>query len=174
MNRKKSESGKDVGGIFQGLADLVDRLGRLAETSESLKRSGTFESSTENGEKIRGRYGVSVRFGLGEDSARVTPVTEPADKREERETRVKEVIDPPVDIFPSDEGVQVIAGVPGVSLEDVELQLYGDVLIIQARNGPKHYHKEMVLPFACRAERITSQCNNGILEINLLRTGDSD
>lgn len=174
MDGKKSESKRGVGGVLQGLTDLLDRLGQLAETGEHLKRSGHFETTTRDGEKLRGEYGVSVRFGLGDDNARVTPVTRPVNERERRETRVKEVADPPVDVFSADDGVQVIAEVPGVNLEDVELQLYGDVLIIQARKGGKHYYKEIVLPFACRAEPITSRCNNGILEINLLRAGDSD
>lgn len=67
MDGKKLERRKSGGGVLKALAGLVGRLGRLAETGRRLQRSGTFELTTEDGEKIQGEFAVSVRFGLGEE-----------------------------------------------------------------------------------------------------------
>lgn len=173
MSSKKSDEDSGIGGVLKNLGDLVEKLGQLAETGEKLKRSGTFETTTEKGEKVKGDYGVSVRFGLGgEGETQVSPVSK-SDKKDEQELNVKEISTPPVDIFPAENSVQVIAQVPGIDIGDVELQLFGDVLTIIGKNKTKHYYKEIVLPFVCQAQAITSQCNNGILEINLLRDEQS-
>lgn len=167
MSKKKSMPGKGVEGMLRGLGDLVEKLGDLAEKGEQLKHSGEFETRTGDGRDVTGAFGVSVKFGIGGQEPDVVPL----DKHEEvlSESVVKETAEPPVDVFDEGDVVQVVAELPGIGREDVELRLHGDVLTIHAEHGPKKYYKELLLPYACSDKGIELGCNNGILEIRLKR-----
>jgi HSP20 family protein len=170
VTEKKTDSG-GIEGILRGLGDLVEKLGDLAETGEQLKREGVIESKTSGGREVKGVYGFTVKVGLGEDGES-TPKVEPfGNIRRDEETgasTVQEVTEPMVDVFEEDAHVQVVAELPGIADEDVQLQLHGDVLDIQAARGDKKYRKEVLLPRSFAAEGMTHSCRNGILEVKLV------
>jgi HSP20 family protein len=72
-----------------------------------------------------------------------------------------------VDVFEEDGHVQVVAELPGIGAEDVELELHGDVLSIQAARGDKKYRKEVLLPRSFDPDGMQHNCHNGILEVTL-------
>ena len=72
-----------------------------------------------------------------------------------------------VDVFDEDEEIQIYAEMPGVSQGDIKLDLKEDILDISAEAGERKYHKEVLLPSAVQAETMTSNYNNGILEIKV-------
>ncbi len=71
-----------------------------------------------------------------------------------------------VDIFEEKKKIRVIAELPGVSEEDIRLDLNAETLTMSASRGNHNYRKDIKLPRAC--ESITGKIyNNGILEVIL-------
>jgi HSP20 family protein len=160
---KKAAEGIGFGGVFKGLADLIEKLGELAEKGEQLKRSSEFQHRD-----VKGVYGFSVKMGLGDKGGKEVKV-EPFGnvRRDEKsgETVVQEIREPVVDVFEEKDHVLVVAEMPGISAKDVYLEVKDDLLTITATRGDKKYHKEILLPRAYPREKMKVSCNNGILEI---------
>jgi HSP20 family protein len=79
-------------------------------------------------------------------------------------------MEPPVDIFEEADHLMVVAELPGVGAEDVQLDLCEDILTISAERNAKKYRKEVLLPEAFKSEALSHTCRNGILEIKLARS----
>ena len=90
---------------------------------------------------------------------------------------------PPLSIFQDDDGVTVLAELPGVKLEDVTVEMEGDRLRLGARRaGPEgvkeeQYHRqerqvgefsrEVRLPAGLDAEKIEAKLTDGVLSVRL-------
>ena len=92
---------------------------------------------------------------------------------------------PPINVWLGDNSVVVTAELPGVTREDVDLNLQDDVLSLAGKREPKT-HEEHVnwqrreraygsfsraiqLPFRVDPNKVQARFNNGILEIELER-----
>jgi len=162
---KGGESGYSFGGIFKGLADLVEKLGELADKGETLSKSGEIRGETKD---LKGVYGFTVKVGLGEKGDKEFKVEPFGNVRQEAgsgETTVQEIREPVVDVFEEKGYTLVVAEIPGVSLKEVRLEVKDDLLTIHAARGDKKYRKEILLPRAYPRDRMKVSCNNGILEI---------
>lgn len=160
---KKREEGASFGGVFKGLADLIEKLGDLAEKGEQLKKSGEFQQKD-----IKGVYGFSVKMGLGEKGEKEVKVEPFGNVRRDEtsgETVVQEIREPVVDVFEEKDHTLVVAEMPGISTKDVRLEVQDDLLTIIAEKKDKRYRKEILLPRAYPREKMKLSCNNGILEI---------
>jgi HSP20 family protein len=168
MNSKKDKLTGNIEGILSGLGDLVEKLGSLAEKGEQMKRSGVFDVDTGGGKNAKAVYGFSVKMGLDGNQE---PVVEPFGNvhRDEKtgETIVQEVSEPLIDVIEESDHVLVLAEMPGVADENIQLDLQGDILTIHAEKGSKKYHKEIVLPRSFDKSLLKRKCHNGILEIKL-------
>ena len=90
-------------------------------------------------------------------------------------------ITPPVDIYENDEGLTILADLPGVELDDVEIQVEDDRLTIEGRTSysmrdEENLHQEFRLPNFRRRfqlgtevarDKISADVKNGVLTINL-------
>jgi HSP20 family protein len=164
--RKKPGEGSGFGGIFKGLADLIEKLGELAEKGEHLKKAGEFKQKD-----MKGVYGFSVKVGLGEQGdkeVRVEPFGNVRKDAKTGETVVQEVRQPVVDLFEEKDHILVVAEMPGISAKDVRLEVQDDLLTIYAEKKDKKYRKEILLPRSYPKEKMKVSCNNGILEIKCL------
>jgi HSP20 family protein len=150
-------------GILGGLGGLLEKLGDLAEKGEELRRSGVVESSDK---RVQGVYGFSIKVGAGEQGGvTVEPFGNVRRDEETGQTVVDEIREPLVDIFEEQDHVLVVAEMPGVSADEIKLEIQDDILTISAEHGDKKYHKEVLLPAAFPAERMSHSCKNGILEV---------
>ncbi len=160
---KRDSSDSGLGGIFGGLADLIEKLGDLAETGKKLSGSGEFEPGGK--QELKGVYGFNVRVGLGDKKVKVEPFGNIKRDQKSGETFVQEVREPLVDIFEEEDHTLIVAEMPGISASDVKLNVHDDVLTIRAERGDKRYRKEVLLPKAYQTENIKISCNNGMLEL---------
>ncbi len=87
--------------------------------------------------------------------------------------QIKEEREPLVDIVTSDNEVRIIAELPGVQKEDINLTLSQGKLVISVETESRKYYKEVELPNNVDAEKATSRYNNGILEVTLPLKGGS-
>ncbi|ADC64400.1 heat shock protein Hsp20 [Ferroglobus placidus DSM 10642] len=106
--------------------------------------------------------GFSIRIG-------------PDGKPEIREFGTKPVIreagveerKPLVDVIETDDEVQVIAEMPGVSKEDIEVNASETKLEIKAEGENRRYYEVVDLPAEVDPESAKARYNNGVLEVIL-------
>ena len=167
MDKQKDGKGAGIGflgGMLDGITELVEKLGDLAEKGEKLSKSGNIKfKGGEN--KIEGVYGFSVKTGLGGKGVKVEPFGNIRKDEVSGQPVVHEMREPVVDIFEEDNHTLVIAEMPGISEKDITLEVKDDLLCIHAVKGDKKYRKEVLLPRNYPREKMTVSCNNGILEI---------
>jgi HSP20 family protein len=155
-----------LGGMLKGLGDLVEKLGELAETRQEFSKTGEIHGS---GKEVRGIYGFTVKVGLGEDGPRIEPFGNIRRDAKSGRTEVQEVREPMVDVFEEKDHLLVLAELPGISKDDVRIDLDDDVLTISAEKKDKKYRKEVLLPRSVSKEKMQVACNNGVLEIKFLK-----
>ena len=78
---------------------------------------------------------------------------------------ITEKREPLVDVVDGERNVRVIAELPGVKKEDVDVQVKDGVIVISVDTEDRKYHKELQLPESAVVEGAASTFNNGILEI---------
>lgn len=155
-----------LGGILKGLGDVVEKLNELAEAGQELSETGEIRGE---GQKLKGIYGFTVKVGLGEQGPRIEPFGNIRRDVKSGRAVVEEVREPLVDVLEEDEHVLVLAEMPGISTQDIQLDLQDDLLTIRAARGDRKYRKEVLLPASFAREKMQVSCNNGVVEIKLLR-----
>jgi len=80
---------------------------------------------------------------------------------------ISEEREPPVDVFEEDDQVVVIAEIPGVDKEKIDVHATEDTLIIKASNERRKYYKEVELPVKVKPETAKATYRNGILEVRI-------
>jgi HSP20 family protein len=146
------------GGLFKGLGNLIDLASKLSE--EGVEKKGEIKGLPKG---ARGVYGFSIRSLAGK------PVIESFGNI--RETAkgpvVEEVREPIVDVFDEESRILVIAELPGVSEDNIKVEVTGDILNITASNGDRKYAREVLLPGRVKPETMKTIYRNGVLEITL-------
>ena len=146
------------GGLFKGLGNLIDLASKLSE--EGTEKKGELRGLPKG---AKGVYGFSVRTLAGK------PVIETFGNI--RETAkgpvVEEVREPMVDVFDEEDHILVIAELPGVSEEEIKVEVTGDILNLAASDRDRKYAKEILLPSKVKASSVRTSFKNGILEITL-------
>lgn len=158
--------GLGIGGILKGLAGLVEKLGELAETGQELSEIKEIHGP---GKEVKGIYGFTVKVGLGEEKASIEPFGNIRRDEKTGHTVVQEIREPVVDIFEEEDHTLVVAEMPGITTDDVQIEVKDDLLAIYAEKGDKKYRKEILLPENYSKEKMAISCNNGILEIKCVK-----
>ena len=165
MTDKKSGGGLEW--ILSGFSDLVDKLGELAEKGEKLSRTGEIDFK-QKGKSLKGLYGFSVKVGLGGDEVKIEPFGNIRRDRESGEAVVQEIREPVADVFEEKDYTLIVVEMPGISEDDVQIEVKDDLLTLYAEDGEKKYRKEILMPKSYPKEKMRISCNNGILEIKCI------
>lgn len=151
-----------LGGLFKGIGNFIDLLSEMVEEGEEeVSRTGEFK--VKGLDQARGVYGFSVRMGLGgtptvEHFGNIRATDEGPVVAEERE--------PLVDVFDEGELILVVAELPGVDKDDIQIEVQDDILSLSA-TGARKYTKELLLPSLVDADTMETTYHNGILEVRL-------
>ncbi|MFC7074759.1 Hsp20/alpha crystallin family protein [Halovenus rubra] len=78
-----------------------------------------------------------------------------------------------MDIHESDDEVRLVADIPGVDKEDIELQCDGRTLHLDATGETREYREQVSLPVSVDEQSAQATYNNGVLEVVFDRDGDS-
>jgi HSP20 family protein len=98
-------------------------------------------------------------------------------------TRDRAMFSPVVDIWETDEGLKLVADLPGVAPEDLEVDLSGGTLTISGRITPPpagrkailtefevgHFHRQFSLSEGLDQNGITAALKEGVLSLTLPR-----
>jgi len=152
--------------MLKGLTGLVEKLGELEENGRELSRTGEIHGSDK---AVKGIYGFTIKVGLGEDKVRVEPFGNIRKDEKSGQAVVQEMREPVIDLFEEDDYALLVAEMPGVSAEDVKLEVKEDLLTIHAEKKDKKYHKEVLMPGSFPREKMSVSCNNGIVEIKCVK-----
>ena len=81
--------------------------------------------------------------------------------------RVQEEREPLVDIMEEERDVVIVAELPGVEKDDINLQTTKDHLTISVDTPQRKYHKELELPARVDPKSARASYKNGVLEVRL-------
>lgn len=150
--------------------------GGLEELRETLKRAGGKEVLSDE-EWRQGGMTVTghIRTGglLGEREFHVGTMGRPGRAAAGRQApEPPQVVEPPVDVFDEGQQVTIVADVPGVSEDDLELKVEGSVFSLATRaTARRSYRKELRLDADLDPDSLESTCHNGVLEVRLWKRG---
>ena len=173
---KEKEEGINIdfglGGLFKGLGSLIDTATKLAEKGEELSKTSEIKFSGLDKIKglkdLKGVYGINVRT-MADGRPSVQPFGNI--KKTPKGPVVEKVREPIVDVFEEAKEINIIAEMPGIEEKDINLELKGDILNINAEGKDRQYQKEVLLPKPTKAEDMTWSYKNGILEIKIVVSG---
>ena len=180
MTEKRKDEEKDegvtvdfgLGGLFKGLGNLIDAATSLAEKGEELSKTGEIDFSglekIKGLKDLKGVYGVRVRT-LADGRPSVEPFGNI--KKTPKGPVVEEVREPIVDVFDDPKAIHIVAEMPGIQKKDINLEIKGDILNINAEGEDRQYQKEVLLSRSAKAEDMTWTYKNGILEIKIVVSG---
>lgn len=80
---------------------------------------------------------------------------------------------PLIDVFDTDDTVHVVAEMPGIEKEDVELSIDGRTLDIRAARGDRRYNENVELPTEVDDKSAKATYKNGVLDIVMKKAKDS-
>jgi len=169
-----------MGGMLGGFSQLIQQLGSLAEKGEQLKRSSQSDSS-DPAKKVAGSFGYSVKFGgesfggsrssdsfSSEDHATPKSTVRQAGQPEAARSRpVQSVREPIVDTFDEADHFLIIAEMPGVSKDNIELRFSENAMQLIGLSTLTRYEKSISIPENATREDVSVITNNGIVEIRL-------
>jgi len=81
--------------------------------------------------------------------------------------QIKEEREPLVDVYTTNGEVKVIAELPGVEKEDIQLHGTEDSLTISVDTPERKYYKEVKLPAKVNPKEAKTRYKNGVLEVTL-------
>lgn len=171
---------KGISGFLGGVTDLLETLEKLAESGGELSRKGTIplsrreeepeEERKEASKAPRGVFGFSVKMGLGgSPDFKVEPFGNLRRDRATGESVVEEVREPLVDVFDEGDRLLIVAEMPGVEPEDVQVEVGNRLLTIAAEHADRKYRKSIEVPEGIQRDRLSISCNNGIVEIGVAK-----
>jgi HSP20 family protein len=95
---------------------------------------------------------------------------------------------PDIDVHETKDGLEVTAELPGVSEDDIDLRLDGDMLTIRGEKRNEHkdekahftertygsFTRTVQLPFAPDPDKVSADCERGLLRIRLPQGAEQD
>jgi len=148
--------------------DIFEEFDRLEAMMDEMMRR-FFETPFIRGEgetKVYGPYIYGFSMTIGPDGkpivrefGNVRPSVFGPKIREERE--------PLVDIMEGEGEISVIAELPGVDKEDINLNATKDTLVISVDTPQRKYYKELKLPAEVDPKSAKATYKNGVLEVKL-------
>ena len=160
----------------RGIFDLFDIEGLFREIEESFRQfeeeiEKLIQQASEEGRVERfGPYFYGVRITVGPDG--VPRIEEFGNiRRVEGGKRVlSEEIEPLVDVIDAGDEVWVVAELPGVDKDKIDIKVTDRKVRIRASNGKKYY-KEVELPEEVDPKTAKAKYNNGVLDIKIKKKG---
>jgi len=78
-----------------------------------------------------------------------------------------------LDVYEEEDQLRVVADIPGVDREEIDLKCDGEVLTLDAAGDAREYHERVRLPARVDEHSASASYNNGILEVTFDTVGES-
>lgn len=149
-----------------GLNDWLKDLGSLLDLIQNVAQQGgtaTYHGETcpeKEGKGLRATYDIRLRVGSLSDGLS-------RQRESPQESEVKNASEPIIDMFDEPRRIVIIAQMPGVAEDEVQLSIKGDILILRAEGKNRRYYRELLLPFAPDQTGCQTSLTNGVLEVRI-------
>lgn len=157
--------------MFRDLEYEMFRIMREFEEGFREDRWREFEEKPRGERRIIGPYVYGFRITVGPDGK---PVVEEFGNVKRRYGRpfISEEREPLVDVFESNDEITVVAELPGVEKDKINIEVSEDKrrLIIKASDTDRKYYKEVDLPSEVDPGSAKANYKNGVLEVKLKKT----
>ncbi len=148
--------------------ELMDMMRDIEEMMEELLWS--FEREVRSAEVIAPGKPIvyGVRITIGPDGR---PVVEEFGnvRRRGRRAVISEEREPLIEMHEERDKVTIIAELPGVEKDDIDVRVRDRKLVIRAEGKDRKYYKEIELPEDVKPETAKARYRNGVLEITVER-----
>jgi len=147
-------------GAFRGIEEMMNELMKSVMSGGKIGEEGRpfvygFSMKTgPDGKPVISEFGNAKAAGGAKSGGR--PVI--SDARE-----------PLVDVIERDQDIVIVAELPGVSRDDIDLEIIGTNLEIKVDTPNKKYYKSVGLPCEVKEDATDATYNNGVLEVKLKR-----
>ena len=144
--------------------DVFDEFDRLEEMMDEMMRRA-FETPS-RGAKFRRPYVYGFSMSVGPDGKPVIREfgnVQPS----QRGPKIREEREPLVDVMEENKDVVIVAELPGVEGDDINLHATEDHLMISVDTPERKYHKELTLPAVVDSKSAQASYKNGVLEVRL-------
>lgn len=143
---------------------MFDEFDRLEEMMNEMMHQAFKTSSGRKG--FYGPYVYGFSMSLGPDGKPV--IREFGNVQKTRfGPEIKEEREPLVDVMEEDEDVVVVAELPGVERDDIDLHTAYDELVISVDTPKRRFHKKLRLPARVDPNSTRTSYRNGVLEVRL-------
>jgi HSP20 family protein len=152
---------------FNDIYDELERLGDLID--ETMQKA--FKSSSKDESTKSNRF-KSCSVKLGPDGK---PRFQKYNNQQQRQTE-SEVIDDPeplVDIIEEKDTLVVLAAIPGVNKDDIDLRLTENNLTFSVDSADFEWYDELTLPARVNPKEARASYKNGVLEIKVKKLAKS-
>ncbi|HEC94453.1 MAG TPA: Hsp20/alpha crystallin family protein [Thermoplasmatales archaeon] len=154
---------RDYFDIFDEFEDHFRNMQRRMNRLFRDAMSGRLPSPEEGGPYV---YGWSFRIGsdgkpVFQEFGNLKGLLPGAPKQ------LTEGREPLIDLQETDDAVQITAEVPGISKNDINIEVTGDTLTINVDSKERKYYKEVQLPCEVDPDSAEATYNNGVLDITL-------
>jgi HSP20 family protein len=160
---------KEFNDIFKQIFDQVYK--NLPEEFQNMSPEEFLKEFTKNKSKfgVKGPFTYGFRFDFGKDGK---PIVEPfGNIKKEKYTgkpEVKNDQEPLIEVSEVGDNIILIAEMPGVTKEDIELKATNQSLTISTKkDAARAYYKDINLPSAINSDYAKARYTNGILEVQL-------
>ncbi len=160
--------------IFEQMRREMEELIKGTFMEEDLFEKAFRDMSKKGKSKV---YGIHITVGpdgkpIVKEFGNVKPKTEVIGSEEEASAEtpkgLEEAREPLVETHVEKDTVSIVAEVPGVQKEDIDLELVeDDVLVIKVDTAERKYYKKIKLPAHVDEKSIKATYKNGILEVKL-------
>jgi len=146
---------------FSEIYDELERLGDLID--DTIQKA--FENSSEDTPARRTRVkGFSIKIGPdGKPSIREFTDSQPL----QDEPEVSDDPEPLVDIIEDGETLVVLAALPGVKKDEIELRATESCLTVSVDTDNFEWYDEFKLPIRVKPKSARASYKNGVLEVRL-------
>ena len=152
---------KKKGPWFNDIYEELERLGDLID--ETIQKA--FETSSEKTPVHRTRVqGFSIKIGP-DGKPRIQEFNNR--KPRQKKTEISEEPEPLVDIIEDAETLVVLASLPGVKRDSIDLRTTENRLTISVNTPNLECHKELKLPARVDPKSAHASYKNGVLEVKL-------
>jgi len=145
-------------------SDVFDEFDRLEEMMDEMMRRA-FETPSE-GKKVSRPYVYGFSMSVGPDGKPVIREfgnVQPS----QRGPKIREEREPLVDAMEEDKDVVIVAELPGVEKDNINLHATEDHLTISVDTPERKYHKDLSLPAKVDPKSAQASYKNGVLEVRL-------
>jgi HSP20 family protein len=150
----------------------IDPLQDMEEMFERLSRA--MGMSTDNFGQHPFVYGFSVTQRPGEEpEIREFGNIPMFEQTETGEKRYLDIRKPLIDVLESEETVHVIAEMPGIEKENIQLNATDLILDIETLDGNPKYSERVELPVKVDPQSAKATYKNGVLEVTFMRLASS-